>query len=78
MSQGGKPEPNPISPCCGICLMDPKTRMCRGCLRTIEEIAGWYAASPAERWAILKRLTLRRNSRDITPGPDRREGTRNP
>lgn len=50
----------PASPCLGICLMDPTTRMCRGCLRTIAEIAGWYDASPAEKHAILARLSARR------------------
>ena len=53
-------EPSPPSPCLGICLMDPATRMCRGCLRTIEEIAGWYAASPAEKRELLGRLQERR------------------
>lgn len=48
------------SPCLGICLMDPTTRMCRGCLRTISEIAGWHDASAAEKSAILKRLAVRR------------------
>jgi len=55
-------EPNPISPCLGICLMDPRSRMCRGCLRTIEEIAGWYDAAPAEKRAILDRLDERRRT----------------
>ena len=50
----------PASPCLGICLMDPRTRTCRGCLRTIEEIAGWYTASNAEKRAILERLHERR------------------
>ena len=49
----------PASPCLGICLMDPMTRMCRGCRRTIAEIAGWYDASPAEKRAILARLAAR-------------------
>jgi uncharacterized protein len=53
-------EPSPPSPCLGICLMDPATRTCRGCLRTIEEIAGWSAASAAEKRAILTRLAARR------------------
>ncbi len=57
-------EPNPVSPCLGICLMDPRTRMCRGCLRTIDEIAGWYSATPAEKRAILARLTERRATAD--------------
>jgi uncharacterized protein len=50
----------PASPCLGICLMDPATRMCRGCLRTIDEIRAWYEASAAEKRAILARLDQRR------------------
>jgi predicted Fe-S protein YdhL (DUF1289 family) len=53
-------EPSPPSPCLGICLMDPAMRMCRGCLRTIDEIRDWYEASAAEKRAILERLALRR------------------
>ena len=51
---------SPVSPCIGICLMDPATRTCRGCLRTIEEIAGWYDASVAEQQAILAGIAARR------------------
>jgi uncharacterized protein len=54
----------PASPCLGICLMDPATRMCRGCLRTVEEIRAWYEASAAEKWAILARLEARRRDRE--------------
>jgi uncharacterized protein len=53
-------EPAPISPCIGICIMDPRTRQCRGCLRTIEEIAGWYEASVEEKRALLTALAARR------------------
>lgn len=53
-------ETMPPSPCLGICLMDPRTRQCRGCLRTIEEIACWYEASPAEKRALLVLLAARR------------------
>jgi predicted Fe-S protein YdhL (DUF1289 family) len=52
--------PSPVSPCLGICLMDPRTRMCRGCLRTVEEIAAWYNANNADKRAILARLEVRR------------------
>lgn len=54
--------PVPVSPCLGICLMDPRTRTCRSCLRTIEEIAGWYEASPTEKRAIIGRLAERRRA----------------
>jgi predicted Fe-S protein YdhL (DUF1289 family) len=60
MSQVGELEAGPASPCLGICLMDPRTRMCRGCLRTIDEISGWYEASVADKRAILERLATRR------------------
>jgi uncharacterized protein len=53
-------ERAPASPCLGICIMDPKTRQCRGCLRTVEEIAAWYEASPSEKRAILAALEARR------------------
>ena len=59
-------EPSPVSPCLGICLMDPRTRMCRGCLRTVEEIAAWYNASNAEKRAILARLEARRRETGTT------------
>lgn len=53
-------ERAPISPCVGICLMDPATRLCRGCLRRVEEIAAWYEASIAEKHEILARIAERR------------------
>jgi predicted Fe-S protein YdhL (DUF1289 family) len=53
-------EPTPISPCIGICIMDPRTRQCRGCLRTVEEIAHWYEATPAEKRELLAVLAERR------------------
>ena len=52
----------PASPCLGICLMDPATRMCRGCLRTIDEIRCWYDSSAADKRTILERLAARRLS----------------
>ena len=53
-------EPTPISPCVGICIMNTRTRQCRGCLRTIDEIAGWYEATADEKRAVLARLVERR------------------
>jgi uncharacterized protein len=50
----------PASPCLGICLMDPATRRCRGCLRTVEEIAGWLDAGIAQKRALIAVLAERR------------------
>jgi predicted Fe-S protein YdhL (DUF1289 family) len=43
--------------------MDPATKTCRGCQRTIDEIAGWYEASLAEKRDILATLAVRRTER---------------
>jgi predicted Fe-S protein YdhL (DUF1289 family) len=40
--------------------MDPRTRQCRGCLRTVEEIARWYEATPTEKRELLAVLAERR------------------
>jgi predicted Fe-S protein YdhL (DUF1289 family) len=52
----------PASPCVGICLVDPATRHCRGCLRTVDEIARWYDAGAAEKRAMLALLAARRDA----------------
>ncbi len=61
-AEPGADEPAPPSPCVGICLMDPVLRRCRGCLRTLDEIATWYRAGNAEKRAILARLAERRKA----------------
>jgi predicted Fe-S protein YdhL (DUF1289 family) len=40
--------------------MDPATRQCRGCLRTVEEIAGWLDFTIAEKHALIATLAERR------------------
>jgi predicted Fe-S protein YdhL (DUF1289 family) len=47
------------SPCIGVCALD-EARVCQGCGRTVEEIAAWPGASPAEREAIRRRAAARR------------------
>ena len=59
----------PASPCIGVCLVDPATRSCRGCLRTIAEIARWYDAGADEKRAILARLAERRGPSSPRPQP---------
>ena len=49
----------PVSPCIGICTLDPATALCRGCLRTIEEIAGWPRLEPEEKRRVLAQLPSR-------------------
>ncbi len=34
------------SPCIRVCRMNPHSGLCEGCLRTLDEIIQWSAASP--------------------------------
>ena len=59
-----KPPFDPIShegpmptPCTGVCVMDQQTSLCKGCLRTIDEIAEWSVASESRKrqvWIALE------------------------
>ncbi len=42
--------------------MNPYTGLCRGCMRTIGEIAGWLEFSPAEKLAVLEQIEERRRT----------------
>jgi predicted Fe-S protein YdhL (DUF1289 family) len=47
------------SPCRNVCRMDPASGYCEGCLRTIEEIAGWSSASDEDKRRIWAQLPQR-------------------
>jgi predicted Fe-S protein YdhL (DUF1289 family) len=47
------------SPCNKVCVMDEQTGYCRGCRRTLDEIARWGEMSDAEREALLAQLAAR-------------------
>ncbi len=50
-------SPTILSPCILVCTMDKG--LCLGCHRTLDEIAGWSAASDDEKRAILARVAER-------------------
>ncbi|MEO9648861.1 MAG: DUF1289 domain-containing protein [Roseobacter sp.] len=47
------------SPCIKICVVHPETRLCTGCLRSIDEITAWSKLSPEARRDILDELPSR-------------------
>ena len=49
--------------------MDPQSGLCRGCLRTLAEIAGWSAMSDAEREGVIDALAERRGRLDVPEIP---------
>jgi predicted Fe-S protein YdhL (DUF1289 family) len=50
------------SPCKKVCLMDPASDLCRGCFRTLDEIARWASMSDEEREKIFLLLEERRRN----------------
>lgn len=48
------------SPCIQVCRIDPQSSLCRGCLRTLDEIAAWSAATNDEKREVLARVRERR------------------
>jgi predicted Fe-S protein YdhL (DUF1289 family) len=49
-----------MSPCIGICMLDPKSGFCLGCKRNIEEIGRWAMLDDTQRRAILDQLPGRK------------------
>ncbi len=47
------------SPCVKLCVVHPESRICVGCFRSIDEIAGWSRLTAAERSTIMAELPAR-------------------
>jgi predicted Fe-S protein YdhL (DUF1289 family) len=53
------PPSAPYSPCISVCSIGPRG-VCRGCYRTLEEIADWIRLGPAAQWAVVRAADARR------------------
>jgi predicted Fe-S protein YdhL (DUF1289 family) len=47
------------SPCTKVCTIDPRSGLCRGCGRTLDEIAQWGSLGETERRRIMAELPQR-------------------
>ncbi len=63
------------SPCVKLCTIHVETRLCVGCLRSLDEIAGWSGFTAEHRRAVMAelpsrkaRLTTRRGGRAARAG----------
>ena len=45
-----------LTPCIGVCRLDPNTYICEGCGRTAEQIAEWIKYSDEQRMEVMKSL----------------------
>jgi len=54
-------------------MMDPRTKLCFGCGRTLPEIARWHRMESAERLAVMEGLASRMAEAGLDPMPPRAE-----
>jgi len=62
------------SPCRKICIIHPESRLCIGCLRSIDEIRDWSGMGGASRTKIMAELPSRA---DLVKGKRRGGRARN-
>jgi|HubBroStandDraft_1064217.scaffolds.fasta_scaffold1184071_1 predicted Fe-S protein YdhL (DUF1289 family) len=55
----------PVTPCINVCEMDDRLGLCKGCFRTINEIAAWSGMSDEEKREIMAQLLRRRFKRQV-------------
>lgn len=60
------------SPCEGVCKIDIIDGLCKGCLRTIDEIELWSSMSNEDRLLVVGKLRERRISKGRIGRPERR------
>jgi len=54
------------TPCTKVCTIDPRTRLCLGCGRSLEEIGRWSSMSEPERLRIMAELPCRQSTATAT------------
>lgn len=52
------------SPCVGICVLDAETDICKGCWRSLDEVAAWASADDARRREIVAAARQRKTERN--------------
>jgi len=55
------------SPCTKVCTIDPRSQLCRGCGRTLDEIARWMSLDDVERQHIMAELPGRLEANGLGP-----------
>ncbi|MCZ8293674.1 MAG: DUF1289 domain-containing protein [Hylemonella sp.] len=55
------------SPCISVCRMEPSTGLCKGCLRTLDEIAAWSTLDDTGKRSIWARIEARATAQGVNP-----------
>ena len=63
------------SPCTKVCTIEPRSQLCRGCGRTLDEIARWTLLGDGERERVMAELPARLAANGLGPAcaDDRRQ-----
>ena len=56
------PKDGVASPCISVCAIDPRTGLCTGCYRSLDEIAGWITFTNDEKREVVAALPARRRA----------------
>jgi uncharacterized protein len=56
------------SPCISICAVDETSGYCKGCYRTVDEVASWLYYNNAQKSDVLDKLRQRREACPPAPG----------
>ena len=57
--------PEVPSPCVSVCRLEPDTKLCEGCLRTLEEIAAWSRMGDDDKRAVWRMIGERVQTRAL-------------
>jgi len=55
------------SPCISVCRMETATGLCKGCLRTLDEIAAWSTLDDDGKRAVWARIEVRATAQGVNP-----------
>ena len=55
------------TPCIAVCIIDPQTKLCFGCGRTLPEVARWHRMESEERLSIMAELPERTRAAGLPP-----------
>ncbi|MCB1414168.1 MAG: DUF1289 domain-containing protein [Xanthobacteraceae bacterium] len=55
------------TPCIAVCIIDPQTKLCFGCGRTLPEVARWHRMESEERLSIMAELPERMRAAGLPP-----------
>lgn len=50
------------SPCINVCTLDETSGLCRGCARTLDEIARWSGMSERDKLQVWRLIRLRQST----------------